>query len=81
MKKSYLKEFQGDIGWLLLIFPFKFDAFGCYGSKTNDFPLKFSHFVKIYNSSLKLCKWDSITVEKLVFFWILQVFIETVQMG
>ena len=40
MKKSYLKEFQVDIGWVLLIFPFKFDAFGCYGSETNDFPLK-----------------------------------------
>ena len=38
MKKSYLKEFQVDIGWVLLIFSFKFDAFGCYGSKTNDFP-------------------------------------------
>ena len=35
MKKSYLKEFQGDIGWVLLIFSFKLDAFGRYGSKTN----------------------------------------------
>ena len=44
MKKSYLKEFQGDIGWVILIFSFKFDAFGRYGSKTNDFPWKLDIF-------------------------------------
>ena len=44
MKKSYLKEFQVDIGWLLLIFPFKLEVFWRYGSKTNDFPLKTWYF-------------------------------------
>ena len=38
MKKSYLNEFQVDIGGVILIFSFKLDAFGRYGSKTNDFP-------------------------------------------
>ena len=33
MKKSYLNEFQGDIGWVILIFSFKLDASGCYGIK------------------------------------------------
>ena len=27
MKKSYLKEFQGDIGWVILIFSFKLEVF------------------------------------------------------
>ena len=40
MKKCYLKEFQVDIGWVILIFSFKFDAFGRYGSKTKNFSLK-----------------------------------------
>ena len=40
MKKSYLKEFQVDIGWVILIFSFKLEVFWRYGSKTNNFPLK-----------------------------------------
>ena len=27
MKKSYLNEFQGDIGWVILIFSFKLEVF------------------------------------------------------
>ena len=27
MKKSYLKEFQVDIGWVILIFSFKLEVF------------------------------------------------------
>ena len=54
MKKSYLKEFQVDIGWVILIFSFKLEVFWRYGSKTKNF-------------SLKLSKRDSISVEKLVY--------------
>ena len=44
MKKSYLKEFQVDIGWVVLIFSFKLEVFWRYGSKTNDFPWKLDIF-------------------------------------
>ena len=60
MKKSYLKEFQGDIGWVILIFSFKLEVFWRYGSKTKKF-------------SLKLCKWDSISVKNWYIYWKLDI--------
>ena len=38
MKKSYLKEFQVDIGWVILIFPFKLEVhFDAMGVKLKNF--------------------------------------------